>query len=269
MHQIAIVVFREFLEISILIGLFCSVGKTIKDFRFILASGMLLGVFGSSLVAFFTGAISNSLDGIGQEVFDAIIIFSTSVIIAITVIWMKQQSRHISEKAQNIAEQYDSSFYAKIMFIILIASSIFREGVEIVLILHSFYHVSDDPMNYLIGFSLGALLGVAVGVVIYLGLFSISAKYVFAISSFLMTFIAAGLASESAKIISSVGLISKFQDVLWDTSGIISDYGIIGKFLKIMIGYSSRPKEIEFLVYIVTLLSIFLASQIFSGKKTK
>ncbi|MDX1924716.1 MAG: FTR1 family protein [Rickettsiaceae bacterium] len=269
MHQISIIVFREFLEISLLIGLLSSVGKNIKDFKIILVSGIMLGVFGASLLAFFTDQISNSLEGAGGEIFDAIVILMTVVLLCATLVWMRKASHKIKQKASSLASEMRDDIYSKTMFTILISTTIFREGAEIVLLLHSFYTIAkDEALNYINGFALGALAGILCGVAFYIGLFKFASRYIFSITSFLMTFIAAGLATEAAKILSSVGIISDLGGILWDTSPYIDDASIVGRFLKVFIGYTAKPTGIELVFYLSTLAIIFVLDKVFSGKNS-
>lgn len=268
MLKIAIVVFREFLEMAVLIGLFSSTARNIKDFRILLSAGIMLGAFGASLIAFFTETISASLDGMGDEFFDAIIILITVALIISTLVLMQSYSAKVRARINNISEAYESSSGAKILFIILIASTIFREGSELVLILHSVTTVGNhNSVDYVNGFLLGATLGVAVGASIYFGLFKFASKYIFTISNLLLTFIAAGLAAEAARILVSIGAISFLTDTAWDTSYIVGDDSISGKMLKILIGYSAKPSYIELTFYLLTISAIMILGQVFSGKK--
>lgn len=269
MFQVTIAVFREFLEISILVSLFSAFGKNIKNFNILLAIGMALGCIGAGIIALFTEQISDSLDGMGHEVFEAIIILTTVALICSTIIWMKRYSKILKDKLSSIDGSNDS-LSSKIMIILLIGTTIFREGSEIVLILYSISAIDGSQSAvYIQGFALGAILGTSVGLGLYYGLFKFATKYIFTISSLVMTFIAAGLAAEAAKILVSVGAIDFLTYRLWDTSFVVSDDTILGKILKIMIGYTSKPTAIELIFYTSVLSLIFFTNQFFSGKEVK
>lgn len=268
MFQVAIVIFREFLEISILLGLFSAVARNIKDFKIYLTAGILLGCFGASIIAFFTDQISESLDGIGSEIFDASIILLTVAMICSTLIWMNNYGRQLKTTISNYKEGLETNTISRTMFVTLISTTMFREGSEIVLLLKSISTINHEQNYvYLIGFAIGSIAGILCGVAIYFGLFKFANKYIFAISNIFMTFIAAGLSADSARIFSSVGVINSFSSVVWDSSSIISDDSITGKFLKIAIGYSARPIGLEILFYLSTILIIVFFRKIFSGKK--
>lgn len=269
MFQVAVVVFREFLEISILVSLFSISARNIKDFKILLVSGIMLGAFGASLIAFFTDRISSSLEGVGSEIFDSVIILITVAMICSTLIWMKAYNNRIKTKLSSISDSVEAGSFSKILFVLLISTTIFREGSEIVLLLHSISKIQKDQMTvYLNGFCLGSILGILAGIAIYIGLFKMTSKYIFKISSILMTFIAAGLSAEAARILSSIGMIDIMTNPLWDTSFIIKNDSVLGKFFKIIIGYSARPSGIELIFYFSTIALIVMPDLIFSRKKS-
>ena len=267
MIQISIVIFREFLEISILLSVFSAAARGIKDYKILLISGIMLGVFGACLIALFTDQLSDSLDGVGSEIFNVIIIFITVVMIASTIIWMKNYSKKLKEAMDVAASSFDNGWFSKFIFISLIASTIFREGAEIVLLIHSIVAIKHDQApTYINAFAISAFSGCCVGFAIYKGLFRFAAKYLFKISSIFMTFIAAGLSAEAARILSSIGVINFLPDVIWNTNNIISDSSLGGKLLKVLIGYSSRPSGAEAIFYLGTILIIIILTKIFTGK---
>lgn len=270
MFQITIAVFREFLEISILLSLFGAFASNIKNFRSLFFSGILLGAIGAGVIALFTEQISDTLDGMGHEIFMGCVVLFTSLLICSTLIWMKGYSQKLKTRIAEFNEGYDESLSSKIMIISLIATTIFREGSEIVLILYSISAIDGaSSILYIQGFFLGAVLGISFGVGLYYGVFRFAAKYIFSVCSFIMTFIAAGLAAEAAKIFASVGLIEIFTDPLWNTSFIVSDDSTLGKILNVMMGYTAKPSGIELIFYLSTLSIIFISSQFFSGKSIK
>ena len=151
----------------------------------------------------------------------------------------------------------------------MIATTILREGAELVLLLHSIATVEkSESITYLNGFALGSVSGILFGIGVYLGMFRLAGRYVLSVSSIFMTFIAAGLSAEAARILSSIGLINVLTDRVWDSSFIASDDSISGRFLKVMFGYSARPIQIELLFYLITILIIFTLSKVFTSKKT-
>jgi high-affinity iron transporter len=104
------------------------------------------------------------------------------------------------------------------------------------------------------GIGIGAFFGLTVGVGLYLGLMKLAGKYVFKISTILLTMIAAGLAAEAAGILTSSGFIELYSDQLWDTSWLVSNESIMGKILNVTIGYDSKPNGMQLTFYLASIL---------------
>lgn len=268
MYQIAVVIFREFLEISILLGMFCAAAHNIVGFKYYLIAGIMLGVLGASLLAFFTNELSNSYGGLGDEIFDMIIISITAIMVSITVIWMKHNIKKIKKSITSVTHQVNEGVVPKWIFTFMVATTIFREGSEIVLLVHSIASASSqDPTEYLEGLIIGAFGGIITGIAVYYGLFTFAVRYIFLITTVVMTFIAAGLSAEVARLGVSIGMLPDIVHRVWDTSMYVSDNSVAGKFLKILIGYSSKPSGTELVFYLTTVCAIYIFSRILTGKK--
>jgi high-affinity iron transporter len=144
------------------------------------------------------------------------------------------------------------------MLVFVVAAAIFREGVEIILFIYSITSAGNiDGKEYITGIGFGAFSGLLVGTLLYHGLMKYAGKYVFKISSILLTLIAAGLASEAAGIMTSSGIIEILSDQLWDTSWLVENDSITGKVLNITVGYDSRPNGMQIIFYFATIVLTF------------
>ena len=148
------------------------------------------------------------------------------------------------------------------LLVTIVASTIFREGAEIILLI---YGASSAPLSaseYVIGLVIGSISGFIVGVVIYTGLIKLAGKYIFKISTILLILIAAGLASEAAGILTSVGVIEIYRETLWDTSWLIDNNSILGKLLHITIGYDSKPNGMQIIFYFSSIIFTLIMMKI-------
>lgn len=89
---------------------------------------------------------------------------------------------------------------------------------------------------------------------IYTGLIKLAGKYIFKVSTILLILIAAGLASEAAGILTSVGVIEMYRETLWDTSWLIGNNSIVGKLLHITVGYDSKPNGMQIIFYLSSIM---------------
>jgi high-affinity iron transporter len=255
MIKLAIVVFRECLEIAFLLGMVIAVTKPVKNSGKYIILGSLLGVFFAASFAFFAKAISNSMDGLGDEIFNSCVILFTVVLISWTVVWMQGYTKKFRKDLSKLSDKITIGAASQLMLVFVVAAAIFREGAEIILFVYSIASASSIEGNeYVMGVSFGIIGGVLVGTGLYFGLVKYSSKYIFKISTILLTLIAAGLAAEAAGILTSAGVIELFSDQLWDSSWLIDNDSTTGKVLNITIGYDSRPNGMQIAFYLATII---------------
>ena len=255
MFKIAIVVFRECMEISFLLGVILAVTKPIKNSRVYIIFGVLLGVFLAGAFAIFTRSVAEAFGGLGDELFDSCVILITAGIISWTVVWMQGYTKKIRKDLGKLSEEISAGAASQFMLVVVVAMAILREGAEIILFVYSLSSAGNiDNHNYVLGLGGGALAGLAVGTILYQGLIRYAGKYIFTISTILLTLIAAGLSSEAAGILTSSGLIESFSSQLWDSSWLVDNNSITGKVLNITTGYDSRPNGMQIVFYVSTII---------------
>ncbi len=271
MFKIAVVIFREFLEISILLGIVLAATREVKGRSSYIICGIFGGIVGASILALFASKLSSWFSGLGDEVCEVLIILSTIVIIGWTAIWMQSRSAsRIKADIGLIASDIEKGLANKLMLTFIIAGTIFREGAEVVLFIYSFVTSQNVSANQcLIGVGIGAFGGATIGIGIYMGLIKFAGRYIFRVCFILLTFIAAGLAAQAAGTMTSVGIITSLTERAWDTSSFISDNSAVGELLKILIGYEAKPNIMQLVFYFSTLLILPLCSRINSARIAK
>ncbi|RYE06173.1 MAG: hypothetical protein EOP33_02960 [Rickettsiaceae bacterium] len=272
MLKIAIIVFRECVEIALLLGIIMAITKRVENSRLYITAGLVLGTLGASLFAFFTKYVSFSFGGMGDEIFDSAIIIITAILISWTIVWMKGYELRFRRKLEDISSKINDHSTGHLMLVLVVAATILREGTEIILLIYGISSAEKINVDhYLIGFGVGAVSGLLLGSIIYLGLVKFAGKYVFKISSFLLIFIAAGLASQAAAKLTSIDMIPTLSDRLWDSSWLVSDYSMVGKLLNTIIGYTAKPNGMQMLFYISTILitTIFAKARSINFNKEK
>ena len=270
MLQVALVIFREMLEISLILGIVLAATKSIKQARIYITAGIMGGFICSSILAFFITHLASTLSGFGEEMMDVVIIMITVVVVSGTAIWVKQSSIKLNEQVGKLSVELDNSLYARVMLVLVVTTTIFREGTEIVLFIHALAAAhSLSTLDYAIGFAVGMLAGVGVAIAISYGLGRIAVKYLFSVSFVLLALVAASLASEAAGILTSLGVVDLLSAPMWDSGDYISDFSMVGKILKVLIGYNSKPNMLELIFYVMTLFLIYIASRIGAAKLGK
>ncbi|MFP3017899.1 MAG: FTR1 family protein [Candidatus Tisiphia sp.] len=264
MFKIALVVFRECLEIALLLGVILAVTKQLEKSRIYIIAGVMLGTVSAALFAFFTRSITVAFSGLGDEIFNSGVILLTVALIGWTIVWMQGYGIKIKQNLNDLSVKISSGDSSYIMLVLIVAATILREGMEIIILVYSISSVEIiDSNSYLLGLIIGMVSGLTLGVIIYLGLIKIvNQLYIFRISSILLMLVASGFAAEAAGILSSSGIITILSDQLWDSSWLISDRSIYGKFLKMITGYIARPNGLQVVFYICTLGLINILIQI-------
>jgi high-affinity iron transporter len=261
----AIIVFREVIEAGLIVGIILAVTRNIARSGLWVSGGVAAGVLGSCLVAAFTGAIGSAFSGSGQELFDATILAAAVVMLAWHNIWMARHGRQIAAELKAAGEAVSSGARPLAALSLVVGVAVLREGAEVVLFLYGIV-LADNSSSWGILF-LGGVLGLALGVLVsmltYFGLVKIPTKRLFAVTSGMIAFLAAGMAAQSAAFLEQAGTITVFGDIVWDTSEILSDKSILGRVLHTLIGYTDLPSVLQLLVYLATLASIFLLMGIF------
>lgn len=272
MFKITVVIFREFLEITLLIGIIAAVTAHIKNSKKYIIAGVLAGSSLASLMAFFATAISNSFNGLGDEIVDASIILITSALISWTVVWMQGYNKKLKKQLDDVSQKINQGIKSKLVISTLVTFTILREGIEILLFLYSLSSATSASVNeYIWGLAIGAGAGIITGFVLYKGIISYGGKYIFKISTILLILIAAGLAAQAAGILTSVGIIEILSDQAWDTSWLIDDASILGKLLSITVGYDAKPNVMQIVFYLstisITMLMVGIRKK-YLGKKS-
>jgi high-affinity iron transporter len=90
----------------------------------------------------------------------------------------------------------------------------------------------------------------------YFGLLAVPAHRLFAVTSGLITLLAAGLAAQAVLFLQQAGYVETLTRTVWNSSAILSQDSLSGRLLHTLIGYSDRPNGAQLLVYLVTVMVI-------------
>jgi len=130
---------------------------------------------------------------------------------------------------------------------------VLREGAEIVLFTYGMLASGQALFNVIVGGILGAVAGSIFGLALYLGIITIPVRYVFQVTSWMLIFLSAGMASLAAKYLVAGGAIDWLTNKLWDSSWLLSEDSIVGQILHALVGYSDQPMAIQLVFFAVTL----------------
>ena len=193
----------------------------------------------------------------GQELFDAGILFAAVGMLGWHNIWMSRHGRELAAQAAQLGNAVRSGARPLWALAFAVALAVLREGSEIVLFLYGIaLGGNGGPLAMAAGGVIGLALGIAAGTAIYWGLVSIPMRLLFAVTSWLVLLLAAGLASQGAAFLMQADLLPALGSNLWDTSFLLSDQSLAGRVLHTLIGYTAQPAGIQLVFYAATLLVI-------------
>jgi high-affinity iron transporter len=262
-----IIVFREVVEAGLVVGIVLAVTQSIPHRLRYISGGIVAGVCGAGLVAMFTGLIAAALAGIGQEVFNASILSLAVVMLTWHNVWMARHGREMSDELHEIGREIRSGSKPLIALAIVVAVAVLREGSEIVLFLYGIVVAGGSSgVSIFIGGVIGLLLGVGVAFLTFKGLVAIPMRHLFRVTTLLISFIAAGMAVQAVAFLEQADVATKLDRTVWDTSSVLPDDAILGRVLHTLIGYTDQPTELQLLVYVLTLATIFILMKVFSPR---
>jgi high-affinity iron transporter len=257
MFGTAIIVFREVLEASLIIGILAAATRAIPGSRRWLAAGLLAGLCGAGLVAGFTDAIESLADGVGQEIFNAIVLGIAVLMLAWHNIWMSSHGAALAASAKSVGGDIRDGRSECSILLVIVGLAVLREGSETVLFLYGIAASNEGShSSMMLGGLLGVTAGVAVGYAMYAGLLRIPLRWFFTATGVLVLLLAAGMASQAAHFLIQADLLPSLATPLWDTSRILPENGLPGMLLHSLIGYDSRPAGMQMVFYLTALIAI-------------
>src|SRR5271168_3738019 len=175
-----IIVFREVLEASLVIGIVLAASRGVPRRGLWVTSGAAAGAVGAGLDAAGAGAIAAAVNGVGQELCNASILFAAVAMLGWHNIWMNRHGRELAAAAATLGKAVLGGSRPLYALALVAGIAVLREGSEIVLFLYGIAIASGvGALSMLGGGILGLAGGAAIGVLIYLGLLAIPVHRLF------------------------------------------------------------------------------------------
>ncbi len=264
MFSIAVVIFREVLEISLILGVLLVATKGLPKRGPWVWMGLVLGVAGSVTVAIFADVISRAAEGMGQEMMNAIILFIAAFLIGWTVLWMTRHGRELTHHFKQVGAAVIKGQKPMYTLAVVVALSVLREGAEVVMFIYSAMVTGGKVYQLAMGGMLGACAGIAVGMAIYYGLMKVPTRQIFAVTSWLLIFLVAGMVAQGFGFLSAAGQVPEIIPAVWDSSHIIAENSLLGRFMHILVGYTERPSGIQLITYTLTIIGMVAALKLYA-----
>src|SRR6266536_787354 len=95
MAGIAVLVFREVLEAALVVSVVFAATRGVPARGRWIGAGIFAGVLGSVVLALSAGVVADAAAGMGQELFNASVLFAAVAMIAWHAIWMATHGKEI------------------------------------------------------------------------------------------------------------------------------------------------------------------------------
>lgn len=258
MMSSAVIVFREVLEASLVISVLLAAVRGLPRRGLWVGSGLAAGICGACAVAAGMGRLAELVDGRGQEIFEAGILFTAVAMLGWHNVWMAQHGRQLAARLKAVGKDVTEGGKPLSILFMVTALAVLREGSEVVLFLYGVAAAGARPVSMLAGGALGLAAGTGVGAALYFGLMRIPVRHLFRMTGWIILLMAAGMAARGAAFLTQAGLLPAIKSALWDSSGIVSAHGLWGTVLSTLVGYDPRPSVVQVVFYAATLLTIAL-----------
>jgi len=268
MFSSAIIVFRETLEAALLIGIIAAATRSIAGRSRWLAGGVIAGAAGAGIVAALTGSIGGLFEGMGQELFNATVLGIAVLMLAWHSVWMSSHGAELASDARRVSRNVSEGKAELSAVAILVAIAVLREGAESVLFVYGVMSSGEvSLLSALAGASLGVMGGALVGALLYWGMVRIPMRWLFGVTTALILFLAAGMASRMAEMLVQADVLPPLRSPLWDFSQHLPTDSAPGAVMHALIGYDAAPAGVQVLFYVVTLAVIYGAMMVVRHRK--
>lgn len=257
MFAASLIVFRESLEAFLIIGIMAAATRGIPHRQGWIWGGVVVGLFGSALVASSMAMITNVADGMGQELLNAAILMAAVSMLAWHNIWMSAHGRELALQITSTARAITDGSRERSVILLVIALAVLREGSETVLFLYGVATSGDNVLrDTVLGAGTGLATGATVAGLLYWGLLRIPVRWFFSATGLLVLLLAAGMASQAARLLIQAELLPSLAAPLWDTSHVLSQNTALGTILHGLVGYEAQPTGMQVLAYVVVLVVV-------------
>jgi high-affinity iron transporter len=263
-----LIVFREVVEAGLIVGIVLAATRGVSGRHLWIGLGIAGGLVGACLVAAFAGSISGLFQGSGQELFNATVLLLAVVMLAWHNAWMASHGREVAQRMRQVGSAVAEGQEPMVALAVVCGVAVLREGSEVVLFLYGIAASGgSSTASMLVGGALGVAAGGALSALMYFGLLAIPARRLFAVTSALITLLAAGLAAQAVVFLQQAGYLEVLTGSLWDSSWLLAETSLAGRLLHTLIGYADRPNGAQLVAYLLTIGVIVALMRLVRGRQ--
>lgn len=212
---------------------------------------MGIGILGAGLFAYYFGAISDWLDGVGQEISNAGLLLMVVIFLIGICVWIAKYSEYSASQNKPFGP-------IKALLIGAVSIAVIREGAEIFVYVQGFFDSLESFLPIFVGGSIGAGIGLSIGALIYYLLINLPRRAWLHLTLAVLTLIAAGMSSQVALNLIQAGWLPS-QMPIWDTSRVLPETSVLGQLLYASLGYEATPNAIQIGFFVAPIVSVVVS----------
>jgi len=263
------IVLREVLEAALVIGIVLAASRGVPRRGLWIVAGVAAGIAGSLVVAGFADAIATAVSGMGQEYFNAGVLLLACAMLGWHNVWMKAHGRELAQQMQGVGAAVSSGVRPLSLLLVVVGLAVLREGAEIVLFLYGIAAGGTNAAQMWLGSLLGLSIGGGIGALMYFGLLRIPTRHLFTVTGWMLLLLASGMAGQAAHYLVQAGALPGIVEPLWDTSGILSEGGVLGSVLHVLVGYDDQPSAMQLIFFVAAFTVIASLMQLVNVRQSR
>lgn len=240
--DIVVIVLRETLEASILVGVLLCVSRTTGLGFSWLWIALSFGAIGAYFYAINLGSISELFDYVGQEIISAALQF---IIYALLVMILAMQ----------FSDRTEAGLLLKVLMIAAVAIAITREGGELFVFYSGFLQSGDSMLTAATSGFIGLAVGMSAGAIVYYSLASHNLALARTLYSGVLALVAGGMILQATGLLIQADWITVSQP-LWDSNALLPEASVLGQLVYAVFGYEATPSSQEVVVYLASIMLI-------------
>lgn len=254
-----IIVLREVLEAALMVSVLLAASRFLQLRLSWVYYALGAGLAGAAAYGRFLEPVSGLFDGVGQELFNALLQYATFAALAVIAFLISRQ--------HNVGDHRKSAL--PVLMAVAVALAITREGSEVLIYVSGFVQTNNFLSSVGVGSFAGAAIGFSVGVLFYYILLAVDSRSALMISLLLLGLAAAGMSAQATGLLIQADWLSVAGPV-WDTSAYVAENSLAGQLLYALIGYEASPSSIEAITYFgsiaIMALSALLGWTVFANR---
>lgn len=131
-----LIVFREVIEAALIISIVMAASRGVSGRGGWISSGVGIGLMLSGVVAFFADRLAMAASGMGQDLFNAIVLLTAVLLLGWHNVWMQQHGRELALEMRQLGQSVVEGSRPLYALAIVVGLAVLREGSEVVLFLY-------------------------------------------------------------------------------------------------------------------------------------